>query len=180
MSYVNSKKAAEYYQVTYQTLRRWCQNDKIKYKKTKGGHRRYYISLQNDFAKGKYIYARVSSNKQKASLNQQIKYLRNLYPKHIVIKDIGSGLNFKRPGLQQLLRQCFKGYVSEVVVASSDRLSRIGTDLFEWIFSEFQSNLIILNRKPFMSREKELSQDLLSILSHFSARYHGQRRYRSS
>lgn len=55
--------------------------------------------------------------------------LREAYPEYEVIKDIGSGINFKRIGLQHLLEAVFRGEVSEVVVAHRDRLSRFGYDL---------------------------------------------------
>nr|WP_293031240.1 recombinase family protein [Moorena sp. SIO3I8] len=46
------------------------------------------------------MYARVSSRSQKADLEQQVQFLKSRYPEAEIIKDIGSGLNFRRKGLQ--------------------------------------------------------------------------------
>ena len=79
--------------------------------------------------KRSYIYARVSSAKQKGDLDRQIQDLQEAYPGHIVIRDIASGVNFKRKGLQTILEHVLSGLVNEVVVMRRDRLARIGADL---------------------------------------------------
>ena len=43
----------------------------------------------------RYIYCRVSSRKQQADLDRQIAHLSQKYPGRTVIKDIGSGVNYK-------------------------------------------------------------------------------------
>ena len=72
--YAITSKAKKYYGVSADTLRRWANKDKIKFKTTEGGHRRYFIPKEkaND-NKRKIIYTRVSSNKQKYDLQNQIK-----------------------------------------------------------------------------------------------------------
>jgi predicted site-specific integrase-resolvase len=61
-----------------------------------------------------YIYARVSSAKQKADLERQKQLLLNKHPQYELISDIGSGINFKRPGLRSLLELSRRGLVKEV------------------------------------------------------------------
>ena len=55
--------------------------------------------------KKKVIYARVSSAKQKDDLQRQIQDLQREFPNHIVVKEIASGLNFKRKTFNSLLER---------------------------------------------------------------------------
>jgi predicted site-specific integrase-resolvase len=100
--YADPEKAAKHYNVTQTTLRRWDNNGKIKTIRTKGNHRRYYIPKDNTNGQ-KIIYARVSFKKQESNLQNQIKYLKKLYPKYELVSDIGSGINFKRTGFKRIL-----------------------------------------------------------------------------
>jgi predicted site-specific integrase-resolvase len=113
-------------------------------------------------------------------LDRQISFLQRRYKSHEVIKDIGSGLNFKRRGFKTILEQLFVGRIKEVVIASADRFSRFGTrDFFEWLFSHFGARLVILNHKKCQDPEEELAEDLLEIITVFSARYYGRRSYKA-
>ena len=66
--------------------------------------------------KKKICYARVSSEKQKEDLDRQCEYLRQKCPGHELIKDIGSGLNWKRKGFTSILEQSYREDIEEVVV----------------------------------------------------------------
>ena len=94
---------------------------------------------------------------------------------HDVIRDVGSGLNFKRPGLQALLEQVHRGTVSEVVVRHKDRLCRYRLELLEWIFKKAGTKLVVLSHEQEASSTKELADDLLAITTVFVARHNGQR-----
>jgi len=122
------------------------------------------------------IYARVSSSHQKEAgdLQRQVEDLQESYPEHNVIKDIGSGLNFKRPGLQALLEQVYSGTVSEVVVRHKDRLCQYGLEILEFIFKKAGTKLVVLSNEQETST-KELADDLLAITTVFVARHNGQR-----
>ncbi len=179
MIYVSNKKARQVYQVSEDTLRRWANDGKIKFISTKGGHRRYALPEQNE-EKESIIYARVSSKKQESDLNRQIAFLQQKYPKYTVIKDIGSGINFKRKGFLSILDKLFKGNLKQVVVFSNDRLARFGSDLIQHLFDYFGATLIIENNTTeSKSQQEELAEDLLSIVTVFTAKYHGSRKYKS-
>lgn len=173
--YVSTKKAKEYYSVSIDTLRRWAEHGKIKTTRTKGNHRRYFIPKEYT-RKRNIIYARVSSSKQKVNLENQIRYLQKKYPSYELITDIGSGINFKRKGLQTILDELFKGNIKNVVVTSKDRFTRFGFELFEYIFSKFGYKIKNLNSNKIKS-EEELANDLLSIITVFTARHNGRRSY---
>ena len=175
--YVKAKEAADYHGVSIQTLRRWANNGKIQFIRTNGNHRRFLI--RNEEKTKKIIYARVSSQKQKSNLQNQVKYLKKRYPKYELITDIGSGINFKRKGLQRILDGLFDGTIEEVVVTTQDRLVRFGFDLFKYIFIKVGSKLTVINSKKNDNDESELSEDLLSIITVFTARHYGRRRYNS-
>ena len=143
------KQLSKHFGVTPQTLKDWEINGILKCHKTKGGHRRYIYSKPEVLtatkgkSKKKFIYARVSSRKQVRDLQRQIDSLQSSYPTYEVIKDIGSGINFKRRGLITLLDNVFGGNVSEVVVAHKDRLTRFGFELFKHIFEQFGVSITI-------------------------------------
>ena len=177
--FVSSSKAQEIYKVKEQTLRDWANAGKINFITTAGGHRRYCVIQPQEHRKN-IIYARVSSKKQENDLERQVKYLQKRYPNHEIVKDIGSGINYKRAGFQRILEQLFKGNIGEVVVSTGDRFSRFGRDLFEWIFEQFGAKFTILNRGKYKSSQEELAEDLMEIITVFSARYYGKRKYKNA
>ncbi|HXF28823.1 MAG TPA: recombinase family protein [Chlamydiales bacterium] len=115
------------------TLRRWHREGKITALRSPSGVRLYDVSnileptasspspsstvtsrtLPSPNPTG-YIYTRVSSAKQKADLERQKQLLLSKYPKHELVSDVGSGINFKRAGLRSLLERSRRGLVKEV------------------------------------------------------------------
>jgi putative resolvase len=179
--YVDAKIAKKYYSVSTDTLRRWHKNGKLDTIQTEGKHRRYYVPDKcSQETRRTIAYARVSSLKQKSDLQNQIDFLKQKYPNYEIISDIGSGINFKRKGFRTILEQLYKGNVKEVVVASKDRFSRFGFDFFEFTFDQFDAKLVSINTTADKSPQEELAEDLLSITTVFSARYHGMRKYKQS
>ena len=176
--YVSSKKAQEFYNVSGETLRIWSEKGKIKFKTTKGGHRRYFVKTNFKEKRKSIIYARVSSNKQKFDLERQIEFVQQKYPKNEVIKDIGSGLNFKRQGFISLLDEVLNGCIKTIVVTDKDRLVRFGFELFEYICKRHGTKIIILSKQKKKEFSEELTDDLMAIITVFSARYYGKRRHK--
>lgn len=179
--YVTPKQASKHYNVSEQALRSWAIQGKIKYITTKGGHRRYSITEPNGCKNEpieKVIYARVSSKKQQGDLDRQIQFLQSKYPDYRVVSDIGSGINFNRKGFKGILEGLFRGAIKEVVVAKRDRFTRFGFDLFEWIFREHGALLLSDTTGSQDHPQEELSEDLMAIITVFSARYYGKRKYK--
>ena len=179
--YVTPKEASKYYSVSENALRWWANSGQIKYITTKGGHRRYFLGdapeeSKEEESKIKVIYARVSSAKQKSDLERQGEYLRTKYPEHTLITDTGSGINFERRGFKRILEGVFKGNITEVVVAHRDRFTRFGYNLFEWIFKQHGAELVC-DEKEAPNEQEELTDDLMSIITVFSARHYGRRKY---
>jgi predicted site-specific integrase-resolvase len=59
--------------------------------------------------------------------------MQSLYPDAEIIKDIGSGLNFKRKGLQSLLDRVLRVDKFKLIVACRDRLARFGFELVQYM-----------------------------------------------
>lgn len=180
--YYTPRQAAEILGVTVNTLRRWDAEGKIKTLRTAGNTRLYDLSdLIGEGAKPQTIilYCRVSSPKQKEDLQRQVDYMKFRYPEGEVVKDVGSGINFKRKGLNALLERSLSGEQLVVVVAYKDRLARFGYDLLERIFERNGGKVVVLNEVA-LSPEQELTQDLLTILHVFSCRLCGLRKYNAA
>ncbi|PMB32376.1 IS607 family transposase, partial [Fischerella thermalis BR2B] len=121
-------------------------------------------------------YCRVSSTKQRDDLDRQIAYMQSLYPEAEIIKDIGSGINFKRKGLQTLLDRLMRGDKLTLVVACRDRLCRFGFELIQYMVEQNGGQIVVLEN-TIHCPESELTSDLLSILHVLSCRMHGLRKY---
>lgn len=96
--------AAELLGVSIDTLRNWEREGKVQSIRTEGGHRRFRaIDLGVVDTSGTRLticYARVSTHEQKPDLERQALVLSSYceqknYNNYQVIKDLGSGLNYK-------------------------------------------------------------------------------------
>jgi predicted site-specific integrase-resolvase len=84
------------------------------------------------------LYARVSTRTQVNDLETQIDFLGNAYPGTRVVKDVASGMNWKRKNFLKLMTQVSKGEIGEIVVGHKDRLCRFGFDFVEWFFGKIR------------------------------------------
>lgn len=174
---VPSRQAAKELGVHPNTLRKWARESKIKFVRTAYGQRRYDCSSVAGAVPGARVcYCRVSSAKQRDDLERQVAFMRNRYPQHEIIEDIGSGLNFKRKGLLAILERASQGGIAEVVVAHRDRLCRFGIELVRWLVERNGGRLVVLDSVA-QSPQAELVTDLISIIHVFACRAHGLRKY---
>jgi predicted site-specific integrase-resolvase len=160
------------------TLRKWADAGKIRAIRTPAGQRLYDVQsfLSGGEGRRKVVYCRVSSRNQKPDLDSQIRYLRERFPHYEYVEDIASGLNFKRKGLNSLLDGVLSGSIAEIVVTHRDRLCRFGFDLIESIANKNHCRILVLDESR-LSPERELIEDLLSIIHVFSCRLYGLRKY---
>lgn len=177
--------------VTGNTLRTWSNEGKIEVIRAGGGgktHRRFnvrkFLGLKSivtiDTNKRKIIYARVSTRKQADNLTRQSELLREKYPTHELITDIGSGINFKRTGLNTILDYAITKNLEEVVVTHKDRLCRFGYSLFERLFEKLSNAKIVVLNNCNGSQNEELAEDILTIVTVFSAKVNGRKRYKKA
>ncbi len=93
----------------------------------------------------------------------------------LIFRDIASGLNTKRTGLQKMCRLIGEGTVNRVIVAYKDRLTRFGFNYLKRYFSSHGASITIINRTEAKGVQNELVQDLIAIITSFSGRVHDMR-----
>jgi predicted site-specific integrase-resolvase len=122
------------------------------------------------------IYARVSSAENKRNLESQCERLRNFasakgYKITKEVKEIGSGLNDKRPKLEKLLS---KGDWDILLVEHKDRLARFGIHYLNLLLTKEGKRVEIINEGN--DNKEDLMQDFVAIITLFCARLYGLRR----
>ena len=183
MAFVTSKKAVAATGLHAATLRKYADAGHIKSFRLPNGDRLFDVESFLAGADGAsavrtVCYCRVSSTKQRDDLARQVLGMRSRYPEAEIIQDIGSGLNFKRKGLQTLLGRLMQGDKFDLVLTHRDRLCRFGFQLFEFLFEKSGGKILVLDQTV-SEPKQELVQDLLAILHHFSCRMHGSRSHKS-
>lgn len=180
------KEAAELLGVTTKTIRRWEQEGKIRSTRTPGGHRRFEVGglLGNKTdASLTVAYARVSSHEQKDDLDRQVRVLEAYCAKHgwsfEVIQDLGSGLNYRKKGLIKLIKLICTYQVERLVISHKDRLLRFGSELIFTLCEIFGTEVVVINRSEESSFEEDLANDVLEIITVFSARLYGSRSHKN-
>ncbi len=180
-NYKSPREAAQTLGITVDHLRRMECAGEITCIRTGGGHRRYDVQSFIDAQTGRDIttigYCRVRGKSQSADLASQVAYLQKHYPNAEIIKDFGSGINFKRKGLRTLLERILRGDKLRVIVAHRDRLARFGCEVIQFLVEQNGGEVVVLNETVYSPTE-ELTADLLAILHVFSCRMYGLRRYR--
>jgi putative resolvase len=184
--YFSVKEAATLLGVCVKTLHRWDKSGFLTAQwRTEGGHRRYgFTQLKTiqghaDPDKITVLYARVSSHDQKEDLGRQADLLAKVAEKDgihnsICIKDLGSGMNFKKRGFVQLLSMLFKGEVGQIIITHKDRLTRFGFGLIERICQYLNVSIRVLDSSK-IDFTTQLVQDMIEVVTVFSARLHGKR-----
>ncbi|MDR2716256.1 MAG: IS607 family transposase [Coriobacteriaceae bacterium] len=191
--YISIGTAAKTLGVSIQTLRRWDSEGKLIAERTPAGHRRYLASDVSTFnplgidtqslTRPTIAYARVSSHDQKEDLIRQIKVLEMYCASHgwtfEVISDLGSGMNYKKKGLTELLDRIIDDRVGRLVLTHKDRLLRFGADLVFAVCEAKHVEVVIINQGDERSFEEELASDVLEIVTVFSARMYGARSHKN-
>ena len=181
--YISYAKLKQQFGISMQTAKNWEEQGKLVTIRTPGGKRLYsQASLNAAFGivdtptkeKKSILYARVSS-KQKEDLQRQCAYLQERFPHHELLADTGSGLNWKRPGFKRLLEAIDDGSCGQVVVTYRDRLCRFGFELVEWLASKRGCSILVCHQDESVQGSVELADDLLAVVTFFTARHHGKR-----
>lgn len=185
MQLISIGKFAKKVGLTTASLRRMHQSGEcIPYHITKGGTRYYSLDQLKDFStadkKEKLVigYCRVSTSSQKNDLETQINNVKSyMYAKGYnfeIISDIGSGINYKKKGLQELLDKINDQKISKIIVLYKDRLIGFGFELIEYLCKINNIEIEIIDNTK-QSKEQELSDDLIQIVTVFANQLYGQR-----
>jgi putative resolvase len=165
------------------TLRKWeATGELLPARKTKGGTRYYAVTdllALGDADAPTIGYARVSSHDQKNDLVRQGELLETFCAakgwRFEIISDLGSGMNYRKKGLKRLLEMILRRQMRRLVLTHKDRLLRFGAELV-FALCEIQGiEIVIINKGAEPTFEEELAQDVLEIITVFSARLYGAR-----
>ena len=141
------------------------------------------IRLNKDIERKTYVYARVSTSKQKADLENQIRLLKtfcfqNGYMINGIFQDIASGISFeKRTQFFAMLDDIIAGKVNRVVITYKDRLSRVGFELCSYLFKKYGCEIIVMSE---VGSEKldsqEVFEEIISLLHCYSMKLYSKRK----
>ena len=173
------------------TLRRWEEEGKIDPpERTTGGDRRYDLAKLRHLAphqapssRTTLAYARVSTTGQKDDLTRQVALLESFCAAqgwtYEILTDVGSGLNYRKRGLRQLINRICSGEVGRLVLSHKDRLLRFGSELVFSLCEHFSVEVIIINASEDSTFEEDLANDVIEIVTVFSARLYGSRSHKN-
>lgn len=138
-------------------------------------------NLETDTSRFNIIYCRVSNTKQKDDLLKQETILKeyaisNGYKVDYIFKDIASGMNENRNEFNNLIKLVIENKVNKIFISYKDRLTRFGYNYFEYIFKLFGTEIEVVNLTKEEDFQTELTQDLISIIHHFSMKMYSNRR----
>ena len=174
--------------ITRPTLTKYVKDGIIKVKVLPNGRYDYdedsvYSLLLGGVERKTYIYARVSTSKQKKDLENQIELLKQFcfskgYKIHGVFADVASGISFeKRKDFFKMLDDIIDGKVERVVITYKDRLSRVGFGLFEYLFKKFNTEIVVISE---IGSEKldsqEIFEEIVSLLHCYSMKLYSSRK----
>lgn len=185
---MKAKEALQILGVSRETLSRYVKQGRVKVTVRENGQYNYdrdsiYRMVNKDIERKTYIYARVSTNKQKKDLENQVNLLKNFcfqngYVINGVYKDIASGISFeKRDQFFDMLDEVIEGKVKRVVITYKDRLSRVGFDLFKHLFHKFGCEIVVISE---VGSEKldseEIFEEIVSLLHCYSMKLYSNRK----
>lgn len=174
--------------ITRPTLTKYVKEGLIKVEKLPNGRYEYdsesvYSFLNKDMKRKTYIYARVSTSKQKPDLNNQIELLKqfcftNGYTISGIYSDIASGISFeKRNDFFKMLDDIIDNEVERVVITYKDRLSRIGFDLFYHLFQKYNCEIVIMSEVGSEKLDRqEIFEEIESLLHCYSMKFYSKRK----
>ena len=194
--YVGGKEASKILGVHQRTLYNWDEKGLIETTRTPGHKRLYNVKkfvnekkcvenicenldeLDGKKEKLNICYVRVSSANQRDDMIRQKEMMTQKYPNHIIIEEIGSGLNLNKRGIKKIINLAIAGKINELVVAYKDRLTRFGYELIEELITKYSKGKItVLGEIDKLEPEEELVKDVMAIMNVYTAKMNGLRKY---
>ena len=185
---MRSKEVLNLLRITRPTLTKYVKSGIIKVVRKPNDQYEYdedsvYAFLNKDVKRKTYIYARVSTSKQKKDLENQIELLKqfcftNGYTVSGIFADVASGISFeKRKEFFIMLDDILAGKVERVVVTYKDRLSRVGFDLFLHLFQKYHCEIVVMSEVGSVGLDsQEISEEIISLLHCYSAKLYNKRK----
>lgn len=185
---MKAKEVLQILKVTRQTLTKYVKEGRVKVTVKGNGQYDYdsdsvYKLLNKDIERKTYIYARVSTAKQKKELDNQVQLLKtfcfqNGYILNGVYQDIASGISFEKyKEFFDLLDEVLAGKVKRVIVTYKDRLSRVGFELFSYLFAKHGCELIVMSELGSTDLDsEEVFDDVVHLLESYSLDLYSKRK----
>lgn len=185
---MKAKEVMDLLRISRPTLSKYVKDGDIKVIQLPNGRYDYeeesvFKLFNNGVERKTYIYARVSTPKQKKDLDNQVEILKqfcfsNGYKIHGVYSEVASGISFeKRKEFFNMLDDIIKGRVEKIVITYKDRLSRVGFDLFHYLFKKYNCEIVVVSE---VSNEKldsqEIFEEIVSLLHCYSMKLYSKRR----
>lgn len=170
------------YGISRETLCNWVKNNKIKYSILPSGRYDYEEKIYNSkIPKKTIIYARCSTSGQKENLERQIDRLKsfasaNGYIISNIYSEIASALNYNRPQYRKLYKEIVSNQIERIIIEYKDRLLRIGFDDFQELCNLHNVELIVIDNSFDKTKQQEITDDLISIIHHFSSKMYSSRK----
>ena len=177
---MKSKEVLKFLNISRVSLCKYVKNGSIKVTKLDNGYYDYDDESVFKFAKKdvryNYIYARVSTYKQKNDLDNQINLLNNYCTLNNIkidniFSEISSGIDLDRKEFSKLLSDVLSYKVNSIYISNKDRLSRLSFKTLENIFIKFGTSIVVVNDlEQFKSESEELLEELISLIHTFSTK----------
>ena len=184
---MKAKEVLNLLQISRKTLHVYSKDGKIRYtvmpnKQYDYNEEDVYKILNKDVKRKTVLYARVSTHKQKNDLQNQIDQMKqwcfmNGFTINAIYSDISSGLSFeKRKGVFEMLDEIMNNKVEKVVVTYKDRLSRVGFELFSYLFRRFRTEIVVISEVGSTKLDsEEVFGEIVSMLQCYSMKMHSKR-----
>lgn len=120
------------------------------------------------------LYVRTSTDRQDKGLESQVRALESFCQAHLIIdykiySDSGiSGINSKRPGLDQLLKDCEERRIEKVIVYSFSRFARSTSHLLRTLEYFKQKNISFISVTENIDTSSPVGLALFTIVSAIS------------
>lgn len=185
---MKAKEVLSILRITRPTLTKYVKNGTIKVQVLPNGRYDYdeksvYDFLNKNVDRKTVLYCRVSTQKQKQDLKNQEDLLKqfcfsNDIKINNVYKDIASGIDFeKRKDFFIMLDEIIAGKIDTVVITYKDRLSRIGFNLFTYLFQKYNCKIIIVSEIGSTKLDsEEIFEEIVSLLHCYSMKLYSNRR----
>jgi len=142
-----------------------------------------YNLVNKNVPRKNFIYARVSTPKQKKDLENQIEMLKmwafqNGLQINGIYSDIASGINFDgRKDFFHFLDEIMDYKVGKIIIAYRDRLSSVGFSFFDKLLKRFGVEIVVVSEVGNKKLDaEEVFEEIISLIHCYSMKLYSRRR----
>lgn len=185
---MKAKEVLNLLRITRPTLTKYVKEGILKVQLLPNGRYDYqeesvYAFLNKEVKRKTYLYARVSTRKQRPDLEHQIELLKqfcfmNGYMISGIFSDIASGISFEnRKEFFLMLDEIIDNKVERVVITYKDRLARVGFDLFSYLFKKYHCEIVVMSELGSKKLDRqEIFEEIVSLLHSYSMKLYSKRK----